>query len=74
MSNVKCYTIPKKDYQRLFKYKVMQNVDIKVSAHDAGGSGMEIIYPNKGQMTINCWNVVNFDTWLLQKEMFWLDV
>ena len=52
----------------------MQNVDIKVSAHDAGGSGMEIIYPNKGQMTINCWNVVNFDTWLLQKEMFWLDV
>jgi hypothetical protein len=54
MSNVKGYTIPKKDYQRLFKYKVMKNVDIKVSAHDAGGSGMEIIYPNKGQMTINC--------------------
>jgi len=37
MSNVKCYTIPKKDYQRLFKYNVIQNVDITFSANDAGG-------------------------------------
>lgn len=37
MSNVMCYTIPKKDYQRLFNYNEIKHVDINCSPHDAGG-------------------------------------
>lgn len=41
---------------------------------------MEIIYPNKGQMIINGWNVVNVEQHILwhvivtKRNVFWLDV